>query len=52
MVDQGYTINSYGGGNVAACKLGKFHKFDRIEDLLRIDFLDIFFIPKDYKWPK
>lgn len=52
MVDKGYKIYSYYGGNVYACKLGKFHEFGKIEDLLRIDFLDIFFIPKNYQWPK
>lgn len=32
-------------------KVGNFHEFRSIEDLFRIDFMDIFFIPKDMPLP-
>ena len=52
MVERGYKIYSYSGGNFVSCTMGKFHEFGRIEDLLKVDFLDVFFIPKDYNWQK
>jgi hypothetical protein len=51
MIDRGYKIYSYHGGNFVTCELGKFREYKIIDQLLRIDFLDVFFIPKDMPLP-
>jgi hypothetical protein len=51
MINRGYTIYSYSGGDNRRCILGRFYKLSNIEDLLKINMIDIFFFPKDYQLP-
>jgi hypothetical protein len=45
MVNRGYKIYSYRGGNIATCTVGYFSEYLNIRDLLYVSFSDIFFFP-------
>lgn len=51
MVERGYKIYSYSGGNIGACTVGNFNEFRNVRDLLNINFLDVFFFPSTVKLP-
>lgn len=51
MVKQGYKMYSY-SPSYEYCKIGSFHEFSDINQLLRIDFMDVFFIPVAIPIPK
>lgn len=52
MEERGYRFYQYTGGSARSCTLGNFVPYAKKEDLLKVGFRDVFFIPKTHPYLK